>query len=306
MTIVKQPLAAPKHERCPTIMGYSLHLNDGSSWWMSGDDVEPWLDKLSVIMSLENTLWDGSSKLIFSKMRNVEPSESSPQTGWTYHDYSLIRVWRHSRIDQVICEIQNSEVDQMGYVNMRHSLQPVYQESIYRGGLPIHAGLAVLDGRGVLLAGHGNSGKSTCCARLPDCWDPLCDDEVLVVLDKQREYQAHPFPTWSDYILRHAEKTWDTQNSMPLSGIFFLEQSETDVFTPLGTGESAVLIGESADQVCKRFWREASTEYQRVARKELFNNACEMAKAIPTFRLSVSLHGRFWEQMENALGWRTL
>jgi hypothetical protein len=34
---------------------------------------------------------------------------------------------------------------------------------------------------------------------------------------------------------------------------------------------------------------------------KLFENATELAKAVPAFRLQVSLEGRFWEEMEKVL-----
>ena len=184
---------------------------------------------------------------------------------------------------------------------MWFALHPIYQRSISKGGLPFHAGLVELGGRGVLLAASSDTGKSTCCRRLPDDWKPLCDDEALIVLDKNKNFRAHPFPTWSDYIERQSEKTWNIQYSVPLSRVFFLEQSEIDEVAPIGEGEAALLISESAMQICEKFWRNASEEEQRNFRKMLFNNACKMAKQIPAYRLGVSRNGRFWEKMEQVL-----
>ena len=169
------------------------------------------------------------------------------------------------------------------------------------GGLPFHAGLAELHGRSVLFAAQGDTGKSTACRRLPDYWNTLCDDEALVVMSEQREYRTHPFPTWSDYLCKGEVGTWDVQYSVPLSGIFFLEQSETSEVVPLGTGEAAVLIGESAAQVCYKFWKDVDIEDQRRFRSDIFSNACEIAARIPAYRLRASLHGNFWEEVENVL-----
>ena len=131
----------------------------------------------------------------------------------------------------------------------------------------------------------------------------MCDDEVLVVFDNQENFRAHPFPTWSDYLWRGSEKTWNVQYSVPLCGVFFIEQSEVDEVVPLGKCESAVYMNESSTQVCRKYWGRADNEYQRTFRKNLFVNACGMAKKIPAFRLRVSLHGRFWEEIERILGW---
>ena len=34
---------------------------------------------------------------------------------------------------------------------------------------------------------------------------------------------------------------------------------------------------------------------------QVFNNACKLAKMVPTFRLRISLHGKFWEEIEKSL-----
>jgi len=88
---------------------------------------------------------------------------------------------------------------------------------------------------------------------------------------------------------------------VPLTGVFFLEQSKIDEVAPIGEGEAALLISDSAVQICEKFWRNAGKEEQRKFRRELFNNACKMAKQIPAYRLGVSLHGRFWEKIEQVL-----
>jgi hypothetical protein len=36
-------------------------------------------------------------------------------------------------------------------------------------------------------------------------------------------------------------------------------------------------------------------------RKNLFENSCRLAKAVPAFRLKASLKGRFWEKIEEVL-----
>jgi SynChlorMet cassette protein ScmC len=153
-----------------------------------------------------------------------------------------------------------------------------------------------------LLVASGGTGKSTCCERLPDDWLPLSDDESLVVLKEAKKYQAHPFPTWSDYLFKRNKKTWNVQYSVPLSGIFFLEQAEDDHVESVGEGTAAVLMTESATQICEKFWRNLGQEDQKEHRTELFDNACEMAKNIPGYRLSVSKDGRFWEKMEEVIG----
>ncbi len=281
----------------------------------SDADSYQWLDELAAIIELEKCAPNGSPKIIFSRMVDEADVEGTADhdhhaqsfwrkqeaAGWILYDNKAIRIWRHNSRHDVVCEFRDSNSDETKYMDMWDSLQVIYWRSMTNGGLPFHAGLAELDGKGVLFAASGNTGKSTCCRRLPDHWKPLCDDETLVVLDGQRGYRAHPFPTWSYYMQGRARNTWDIQYSVPLSGLFFLEQSETDKIVPLGEGEAAVFISESAIQVCRKFWRGAGPENGQKFSEVIFGNACELAKQIPAFRLYISLHGRFWEKIEEIL-----
>jgi SynChlorMet cassette protein ScmC len=165
----------------------------------------------------------------------------------------------------------------------------------------LHAALLELDGKCILLAAPGSTGKSTSCRRLPDYWNPLGDDEALVVLDHENGYRAHPFPTWSEYWRKSSDKTWNVQHSAPVRTIFFLEQAENDEVIPLGEGVAAVSINQSATEVSKRHWRKLDVETKRPLAKLQFGNACNMARSIPSFTLRASLHGRFWEEMEKTL-----
>jgi SynChlorMet cassette protein ScmC len=169
------------------------------------------------------------------------------------------------------------------------------------GGLAFHAGLVEYNGKGYLLAGPGDTGKSTCCRRIPSSWRALCDDESLAVVDPNGMYRTHPFPTWSDYILRNSDNSWDVQYSVPLAGIFFLEQAETDDIRPLRDAEAAALINNAAVQVWNKFLLRSDISSKRYFKLKLFDNACKMAKKVPSYLLSVSLTGSFWEKMEQVV-----
>jgi SynChlorMet cassette protein ScmC len=241
--------------------------------------------------------------------RNGEPvsqlhpeiKEDLPSNGWNASDLLYLRVWSHREVPDVICELGPQEGEKESFLSMRMALQPVYQRTQDLGGLPLHAALVERNGFGVLLAARGGIGKSTCCRRLQDPWQPLCDDEVLVVCHSQNGYLAHPFPTWSDYFADRFDRTWNIEKYVPLKALFFLEQSETDEVVPMGRGQSAVLVYQSATEVCHRNWMKVDCEEVSNFRKNLFENSCRLAKAIPAFRLKASLKGRFWEKIEEAL-----
>ena len=300
----------------PYSSGYLLSLSDGSSWWIAADeDSVCWVDELAAIMQLKKCEPNGSPKIIFSKMAaEVDEKNTTDETshiesrlwkrddpGWTVYAANTIRIWFHNTIPDIICEVKSTDSHEIKYITMWNAIHPIYQRSLSNGGLPFHASFAELEGKGVLFAAPGDTGKTTCCRRLPDYWNPLSDDEVLVVPNGQKEYRAHPFPTWSDYLWKRSSNTWDVQYSVPLAAVFFLEQGETDEVIPLGAGEAAVHISESANQVYQKYWRSSSPEEKRKSRQQIFDNACEITKRVPTFRLRATLHGRFWEEVENAL-----
>ncbi|MDQ1318623.1 MAG: hypothetical protein QG588_2285 [Candidatus Poribacteria bacterium] len=285
-------------------IGYALSLSDNNKWWITGDnDIIRWVDELARILELKEDKPDGSPRLIFTNMLDNKESNiieyfKIADPGWKCYDRKILRIWHHDNFPDVICEI--NIINELKYLNMWNALQPIYWQSIQNGGLPFHCALAELDGKGILIAAPGDTGKSTCCRRLPDYWKPLCDDESLIVLVKDK-YFVHPFPTWSNYISKTASNTWNVQYSVPLRAIFFLEQSETDEVIPLRIGESVSYVNESSVQVCQKFWVSMDNESKIKFRTVIFNNACEIAKNIPAFRLCTSLHGKFWEEIEKVI-----
>jgi SynChlorMet cassette protein ScmC len=298
---------------------YLLRLADGQGWEIiAAEGVGPWVEKLASIMQLKNCEPNGYPKLIFIRKSSRADWRRHPVSklgwnssgdladkGWKTHDLESLQLWAHSDVPDVICEMGDNEDHDLDIVRMWLSLSPVYNRALESGGLPLHAALVERNGTGVLLAAPGGTGKSTCCRRIPHPWKALSDDLVLIVVDTHKQYQAHPFPTWSNYLWEFSEKlseaTWDIQHHLPLSAIFFLEQSITDEVIPVGKGQASVLVTESAVQVYQSIWRNLLQEEERRFKKKIFENACELAKGIPAFKLRVSMNGRFWEEMERIL-----
>jgi len=292
--------------------GYLLSLGDENTWWLTGkEDMLYWLDKFAGIMELEPCKSGGSPKLIFSKMNNGDkptrgktdkrPRDFDPAEDWTFNDYNTLRIWSHNLMPDIRCEVNNNGRHGIEFESMWTALQPIYQQSINKGGLPFHAALIESAGKGFLLVSSGGTGKSTCCRRLAGYAKPLCDDETLVVYNENKLFVAHPFPTWSDYFWKRAEKTWNVQYQVPLCAIFFLERSEVDEVLPVDEIQSVIFTCESAIQVLQKFWKKLDIKYQRNLKTEIFNNACKLSKMIPAFHLRVSLTGRLWKNIKNAL-----
>lgn len=286
---------------------YALCLGDGSRWLLAADAyLEAWVERLARVMDLKRAkACGGQMRLLFCRMDGHGGAASGPEANGLNGqvislDLKTVRTRRLSGVCDVVCEVNNSKGYETEVVNMWHATQPIFFQSMESGGLPFHAALVELDGRGILLAAPGDSGKSTCCGRLPGYWKALCDDETLIVFNG-RQYVAHPFPTWSDYLFKHTDRTWDVQHSVPLEAIFFLEQRATDDAVPVGAGRAAAMICDSASQVCRKFWKRSPGDVQRDTRRRIFSNAGEIAKRVPAFLLGVSLQGRFWEKIEEII-----
>jgi SynChlorMet cassette protein ScmC len=295
--------------------GYCMRLANGQGWYLvATEGVGSWLEKLASIMQLDNCDPNGYPKLIFSRKEKGEewleepicclPSnlqEKFPSSGWKIRKSHAIQIWSHGDVPDVFCEIGDEEGHDLDILRMLLALHPIFERAQYSGGLPFHAALIERNGIGILLAAPGNTGKSTCCRRLRGLWNPVCDDETLVVRDDQKRYLVHPLPTWSDYLMKRSQGTWNVQKYLPLSAIFFLEQAETDEVVPIGQGQAATLAYRSVTQVCHRDWMNLDREELRAYRKKIFENTCELAGAVPAFKLRVSLKGRFWEEIEKVL-----
>ncbi len=188
------------------------------------------------------------------------------------------------------------------YLAMWYALFFIYQKSLSKKAVPLHAALIAKEGRGVVLIGAGGAGKSTCCARLPLEWQAICDDEVLVVHDGEGKYYAHPFPTWSNFLFnKEGTRRWDIQQSFLIKGLFFITQEEKDTILPLNKTESAVMLNHSAHQVYDKYLRSMGVIQNKIFNGMLLNNAIQLAGKIPSFVLGVSLKGRFWEKIGEML-----
>ena len=294
-----------------TYNSYCLNLGDGQKWqFVFNTDVMAWGRKLVSMLELKNRKANGHPRLFFTRKTLNETEEACPlhqfvayskeelpKSGWMTHDLVSLRFWYHQDVPDVICEIGTEEGQVVDVIRMWLSLLPIYQKVRDSGGLPLHAALISFKEVCVLLSAPGGTGKSTCCRRLPAGWHELCDDETLIVYDRNQRYLAHPFPSWSDHVYRRSERTWNVQQHLPISAIFFLEQAEADEAIRIGQGQAAIRINSAATQVSYRYWRNLSLEEKRKEKNELFENACKLARAIPSYILRVSLTGRFWEQI---------
>ncbi|MFA4982263.1 MAG: SynChlorMet cassette protein ScmC [Candidatus Omnitrophota bacterium] len=295
---------------------YNLRFGNGQCLSLAATaDSSGWLEKFASILELERSLPDGHSKVVFSRKKIISDKgtpnsrneladilgKDVPADAWSLYDARVLKIWYNIFLDDVICEISAVANEDMDIIQMWHALYSIYIKAQRTGGVPLHAGLIERDGRGIVIAAPGNTGKSTCCRRIPPPRKALCDDEVLIIYDKIKGYLAHPFPTWSDYLWKRANNTWKVEKNVALDAVFFLEQAPVDEVEPVGGAMAAALMNLSAHQAFFKGHAGRNPGGETGRKKDLFNNVCRLVKAVPSFKLRCTLDGEFWVKIEEAL-----
>jgi SynChlorMet cassette protein ScmC len=289
---------------------WSLKLADGQSWALvAGYGTTDWLEAAAHIMGMKRACSECEKRVTFLRRRSllepppgsVEKEAIKAKDEWNIEWFEPVCFFSKKGSHHLICELMAKEGEISNILGLAQAFYPVRLQAQMLGGLPLHAALLECSGKGIVIAAPSGTGKSTCSRRVPRPWKVLCDDETLIVRDALGKYKAHPFPTWSEYIQGNSNRSWNVQQSVPLTGIFVLQQSEVDFIRPLGNGEIAPLIYHSARQTYQRNLSYLTAEKLNSAKKLLFNNACQMAKSIPAYVLGVSLTGKFWELIEEVM-----
>jgi SynChlorMet cassette protein ScmC len=217
---------------------------------------------------------------------------------------SKVSRWEASQLrkDSLIISLNNQFFMDDFYVQISYFLKLLGFLAIDLGGMMVHGALASKNCRGIILAGTSGVGKTTASKRLPLPWQSLSDEATIVVPDSKGIYWAQPMPTSSKFN-NGTGGSWDVQQAVPLQSIFFLQQSEIDRAKPLlrradsirllviYSWQPMILISDGIDQE----WRYAMLS-------QLFDNSLALSSTIPGFELYISKTGRFWEELDRALG----
>ncbi len=175
----------------------------------------------------------------------------------------------------------------------------VQNEILPKGGLPVHSCLLAVNGLSVLLVGDSGVGKTTCCNRVTPILEGHSDDLAFIV-KKKNQYFAHPYMTMSECTKETLSTPRDIHTCLPLKAIFFLEQSNNDQVKPIPAHEASLKLYHAASLMVRGFDRSSNCSVKQ-KNTTLFNNACDIIKAIPSYRLKASLNGRFWEKIQNTM-----
>jgi len=290
-----------------------LKLADGQMWeFLSTKDTDGLIERIASLMELKHCLPGDSKKIIYllgDLTEKVSPGldmgycpelRHLPKDGWLVTPMKYANIWHHAKTPHILCEVDKKKGKILDIRRILQSLYPLYQNVISSGGMTSHSAMLEYGGMGVLISATSGTGKSTCCRHIAEPWRAVCDDETLII-PSEKGYRVHPFPTWNDYITRRSKKTWDVQRHLPLSAIFFLQQSPTDQVIPVGKGMAAYSLYRSSLQIFHRYKPYLSDDELNAANKTLFDNACAISNAVPSFVLHASLRGRFWDEMEKVI-----
>ena len=217
------------------------------------------------------------------------------------HLFSLCKNSQGNQAKTVLCQLPPAEDnDALALQLMKLSLVFCNQAEA-SGGLLIHGALAEKNGAGVILAGHGDAGKTTASRRLPPPWKSLSDDCTLIVRDSEGSYHAHPWPTWSTFMYGGTGGSWDVQYNVPLQAIFILKQSTKDHAEQLGQGQAVCMLNETAGQAWYAVENDLDDQKRQTMSLQRFSNICELTKNIPAHLLHISRNGAFWEEIDKVL-----
>jgi len=281
-----------------TGLSYELVIRNGQRWALEASpDLEDWLQHFARILML----------------REIERGRIGPSWRFCFQDSGAPLFdrgcWVTSRSRWMNSYAKTDGTDLVteiipfergdpkeDIVRMMLAIQTLYLAIWPFGGIPVHAALLERDGEAIMIAAPGGTGKSTCASRVPPPWHALCDDTVLLV-PAGGIYYAHPLPTWSDFLIRDlSDRRWDVGYAVPVTGIWFLEHGEQDQAVPIGKGQAASLLYQSAVQVSRIcLGKEHNDQIYTGWHMGLFHRSCDAVSNLYCGILQATLNGSFWE-----------
>lgn len=286
-TCPPNPIISPKNT--------TLNLADDSSWTIveKGKEGAEISGLLAKTMQLQSSPQATQNLLILDK-RSTTRGAAQP----IFSEKTLKSLVENNKIT---CQLAPPNDHTTLVVQLLELSQIFCCKAEENGGLAIHGALAEKNGNGIILAGCGDVGKTTASKRLPSPWCSLSDDSSLIVLDKQNNYRAHPWPTWSSLFTEEKVQTWDVQFSVPLKAVFILSQSKTDKVEELGKGQAVCLLNETVDQASWGLDSTLRDKEKHSLRLQRFDNICKLVRSIPVYLLHISKNGSFWKEIEKVL-----
>ncbi|MCP3898107.1 MAG: SynChlorMet cassette protein ScmC [Desulfobacteraceae bacterium] len=174
-------------------------------------------------------------------------------------------------------------------------------EIIPKGGVPIHSLLLEYKGNGILLVGGSGAGKTTGFKRVQQPFRALSDDHAFITI-KNDEYVVHPFITISECTENRLPQSRDINYYVPLKMICFLNKSDKDQIIPINQSKAAYDFYNTAILLIKMYYNDFDNNSElKNFRTMIFNNACDIIKKVPSYKLNASLDGQFWLKIQEVI-----
>lgn len=184
-----------------------------------------------------------------------------------------------------------------------HNLEIALQMQLVMNGScsPCHCSLVEINGLGAIIAGVGDSGKSTCAARLSLPNRAFADD-YAIVFEVDGKYMAQSMPTWSNYINGDLCYKADCSHVIEIDSFFFLKQSPKDYTEKVnGILKSQYLNNSFQDLLSIGKLKNLDDEFRNEIRRRIFDFSGKIAGAKPGFMLYATINGDFWNKMYSAM-----
>jgi SynChlorMet cassette protein ScmC len=294
---------------------YDLKLADGSRWSISAGDAQSASMVSQFREAMQLSLSDYSTPLGSSEFKTKKPSPVECSDESLRHRLLVLVDGEHTRTflpglyplnssedrGVLVCTLRRWDSETERYFHLVQLSLILARQAQAGGGILLHGALAEWNGLGVILAAPGGTGKTTASNRLPPPWRSLSDDLTLIVRDSDKNYWAHPWPTWSRFLWGGSGGEWDVQKAVPLGEIFFLTQADEDHVAPLGDGQGVSFLLDSTRQSSNLMTRGLNPEETRALHLEWFNNLCALSRSVSPHLLHISLTGPFWKGIERVL-----
>jgi SynChlorMet cassette protein ScmC len=207
------------------------------------------------------------------------------------------------RESHVFLSSNNIENENLKYLSTNY-ISRAYQIQIIKNfkATPCHCALVEINGKGAIIGAVGNTGKSTCAARLPAPHKALCDDYAMLFFQDNKIF-AQAMPTWSNFINGNRDYRSDCSQSTEVEAFFFLKHGEDD-HTERVKGYTSLqhLNNNFQDHLSVRVLKDKPANFGEDMRLQIFDLARETVATKPTYMLYATLEGDFWNKMAEVMG----
>ncbi len=298
------------NETSPPPKVYGLSLANGSEWRLTAGDpgVAPFVERFAAVCSMDPSPSDAHGEIFYCSVHGFDDLDAFRRDHPEFLEYGRGRFFRYlfdpSHTDGCMFfnldEYRNAAMRILAIGAIGDALQ---LQLLSRGNCaPCHCALVEIDGRGAVIGGAGDSGKTTCARRIPPPHRALADDYALLFVH-EGALLAQAMPTWSRLSDGDSGYVADCSQVVDVDAFFFLRCGADDFTEPLEGGRAVVQLNAVLqDLLCVRTVVDMPDGVRETRRSGIFSFAEQLVRWKPAWHLHASLHGDFWNPMQTAMG----